>query len=206
MDDAGAANLTSFAECGGTLAVGFHSGAVDDNCHVRLGGYPGGFRETLGVRTDELFPLLPGETRQLTGQVPQDATATLWSERIRLTSAEAIASYADGPLAGVPAVTRNAHGTGTAWYLATRPDPATLGVLLARIRDEAGVRPVLATAPDGIEAVRRSGTDADYLFLIDHSGAGGELPAHGVELLTGKSVHGSVTVPARGVAVVRETR
>ncbi|WP_418896238.1 Beta-galactosidase C-terminal domain [Streptomyces cupreus] len=75
-----------------------------------------------------------------------------------------------------------------------------------RIRDEADVRPVLATAPNGIEAVRRSGADADYLFLIDHSGAGAEVPADGVELLTGKPVHGSVTVPAGGVAVVRETR
>ncbi len=219
IDDAGAANLTSFAERGGTLAVGFHSGAVDENCHVRLGGYPGAFRDALGVRTDELFPLLPGETRRLTGQVPQGAVATLWSERVRLAGAEAIASHADGPppafgredprlaaLAGAPAVTRNAHGDGTAWYLATRPDPATLAALLDRIRDEAGVRPVLATQADGIEAVRRSGTDADYLFLIDHSGAGAELPADGVELLTGKPVHGSVAVPAGGVAVVRETR
>ncbi|MFE7275771.1 beta-galactosidase [Streptomyces sp. NPDC057623] len=206
IDDAGAANLTSFAERGGTLAVGFHSGAVDENCHVRLGGYPGAFRDALGVVTDELFPLLPDETRELMGQVPQNATATLWSERVRLTGAEAIATYSDGPLAGVPAVTRNAHGTGTAWYLATRPDPATLAALLGRIREEAGVRPVLATSPDGVEAVRRSGTDADYLFLIDHSGAGAEIPARGVELLTGTSVHGSVTVPAGGVAVVRETR
>ncbi|GAA2766496.1 hypothetical protein GCM10010103_55370 [Streptomyces paradoxus] len=75
-----------------------------------------------------------------------------------------------------------------------------------RIRDEAGVRPVLARPPDGIEAVRRSGTEADHLFLIDHSGAGAEIPAHGVELLTGQSVHGSVSVPAGGVAVVREAR
>ena len=206
IDDTGAANLTSFAEQGGTLAVGFHSGAVDENCHVRLGGYPGAFRDALGVRTDELFPLLPGETRRLTGQVPEGADATLWSERVRLTDAVAIASYADGPLADVPAVTRNAHGTGTAWYLSTHPDPATLAALLDRIRDEAGVRPVLATRPDGVEAVRRRGPDADYLFLIDHSGNGTEIPAHGLELLTGKPVHGSVTVPAGGVAVVREER
>nr|WP_246101224.1 hypothetical protein [Streptomyces cyaneus] len=32
------------------------------------------------------------------------------------------------------------------------------------------------------------------------------MPAHGVELLTGKSVHGSVTVPDGGLAVVREPR
>jgi beta-galactosidase len=73
-----------------------------------------------------------------------------------------------------------------------------------RICKEAGVQPVLDAAPDGLEVVRRSGTDADYLFLIDHAGDGAEVPATGVELLTGKPVCESVTVPAGGVAVVRE--
>jgi beta-galactosidase len=206
VDDAGAANLTGFAGRGGTLAVGFHSGAVDENCHIRLGGYPGAFRDVLGVRTDELFPLLPGETVGLTGDVPSGATADLWSERVRLTDAEAIARYADGPLTGVPAVTRRAWGGGgAAWYLATRPDPGTRAALLHRISQEAGVRPE-REVPAGVEVVRRLGADADYLFLIDHAGAGAEVTADGTELLTGKPVRGSVTVPAGGVAVVREPR
>ncbi|MEE1764838.1 beta-galactosidase, partial [Streptomyces sp. SP18BB07] len=203
VDDEGATNLAAFVEHGGTLAVGFHSGAVDENCHVRLGGYPGAFRKILGVRTDELFPLLPGQSVGLAGQVPQDATADLWTERLRLAGAEAVATYADGPLAGVPAITRHSYGSGTAWYLATHPDPTTLATVLERIREEAGVRPE-HDVPAGIEVVRRRGAEADYLFLIDHAGHGAEIPAEGVELLTGKPVVGSVTVPEGGVAVVRE--
>jgi beta-galactosidase len=149
---------------------------------------------------------LPGETLHLTGAVPADATATLWSERVRLAGAEPVAAYGDGPLTGVPAVTRHTAGDGSAWYLATRPDPATLAALLARICDEAGVRPVLSGLPAGVEAARRTGPDADFLFLIDHGGNGAEIPAEGVELLTGKEVGGTVTVPAGGVAVVREPR
>nr|WP_234442469.1 beta-galactosidase [Streptomyces sp. FxanaA7] len=205
VDDEGAANLAAFVEHGGTLAVGFHSGAVDENCHVRLGGYPGAFREILGVHGDELFPLLPGQTVGLAGRIPQDATADLWTERLRLAGAEAVATYADGPLVGVPAVTRHAHGRGTAWYVATHPDSATLAAVLERIRQDAGVRPE-CEVPTGVEVVRRRGADADYLFLIDHAGHGAEVPAEGVELLTGKPVTGSVTVPEGGVAVVREPR
>ncbi|WP_128378706.1 beta-galactosidase [Streptomyces cavernae] len=207
VDDAGAANLTGFAARGGTLAVGFHSGAVDENCHVRLGGYPGAFRQALGVRTDELFPLLPGESPGLSGEVPAGATATLWSERLRLEGAEAIASYTSGVLAGVPAVTRHTHGAGTAWYLATRPDPTTLAGLLDRMRTEAGVEPV-RTTPEGVEAVLRRGADADYLFLINHTDQPAEVPvsAEATELLTGKPVPGSVAVPSGEVAVVRELR
>ncbi|WP_406173753.1 beta-galactosidase [Streptomyces canus] len=203
--EAAAANLARFAERGGTLAVGFHSGMVDENAHVYLGGYPGGFRDVLGVVTDELFPLLPGETTGLTGDVPSGATADLWSERIRLTGAQAVAFHADGPLAGHPAVTRHRHGDGIAWYVGTHPDQDTLAALLDRIRQEAGVTPE-HDAPAGIEVVRRRGTEADYLFLIDHTGKGAEAPAEGVELLTGTPVTGTVTVPPGGVAVVRQPR
>ncbi|WP_171117631.1 MULTISPECIES: beta-galactosidase [unclassified Streptomyces] len=203
VDDAGAANLTAFAERGGTLAVGFHSGAVDENCHVRLGGYPGAFREALGVRTDEVFPLLPGESVGLSG----GGTGTLWSERVRLSGAEPVASYTSGPLTGVPAVTRNSHGAGATWYVATLPDPETLAALLDRIRTEAGVAPVRETAP-GVEAVLRRGGDADYLFLINHTDAAAEVAvaSDATELLTGKQAPGSVTVPAGETVVVREPR
>jgi beta-galactosidase len=203
VDEAGAANLTAFAQRGGTLAVGFHSGAVDENCHVRLGGYPGAFREALSVRSDELFPLLPGESVPLSG----GGTATLWSERLRLEGAEAVSSYEEGPLKDVPAVTRHACGEGAAWYLATQPDPATLASLLTRIRTEAGVDPV-RTAPEGVEVVRRRGPSADYLFVIDHAGRGARVTVAGdaVELLTGKPAPSSVTVEPGGIAVVREPR
>ncbi|MET9503778.1 beta-galactosidase [Streptomyces sp. NPDC006622] len=205
VTEAASANLARFAERGGTLAVGFHSGMVDENAHVYLGGYPGAFRDVLGVVTDELFPLLPGETTGLAGDVAPGATADLWSERIRLTGARAVASHADGPLAGHPAVTRHRHGDGTAWYLGTHPDRDTLAALLHRIRQEAGVTPE-HDVPAGMEVVRRRGARADYLFLIDHTGKGAEVRAEGVELLTGTPVTGTVTVPPGGVAVVREPR
>ncbi|MEU8713313.1 beta-galactosidase [Streptomyces sp. NPDC048663] len=203
VDDAGAANLTAFAEAGGTLAVGFHSGMVDENSHVRLGGYPGAFREVLGVRTDELFPLLPGERVALGG----GGTGSLWSERVRPAGAEVVASFADGPLAGVPAVTRHAYGAGSAWYLATLPDAETLAGLLGRIREEAGVAAGRA-APQGVEVVVRRGADADFVFVIDHAGAGAEVSvaAGSVELLSGKPVDGVVVVAPGEIAVVRERR
>ncbi|MCD9878452.1 beta-galactosidase [Streptomyces guryensis] len=203
VDDEGAANLAGFAERGGTLAVGFHSGAVDENCHVRLGGYPGAFREVLGVRSDEYLPLQPGETIGLSG----GGTGSLWSERLRLAGAEAVTTYTDGLMAGVPAATRNTYGDGTAWYLATHPDPATLASLLTTAYTAAGVEPV-RTAPEGVEVVRRRSPSADYLFLIDHGGHGAQVTVaeDATELLTGKATPGSVTLAPGQIAVVREPR
>ena len=67
--------------------------------------------------------------------------------------------------------------------------------------------PVL-DAPEGVEVVLRRGTEADYLFLINHTGKSANLcvSAEATELLTGKPVPGGITVPAGEVAVVREPR
>ncbi|MEV4788185.1 beta-galactosidase trimerization domain-containing protein [Streptomyces tuirus] len=92
------------------------------------------FRQALGVRWDEPFPLQPAESVRLSG----GGTASLWSERLRLEGAQAVMSYAEGPLTDVPVVTRHAHGQGMNWNLTRQPDAATHSSLLDRIRTEAG--------------------------------------------------------------------
>ncbi len=90
-----------------------------------------------------------------------------------------------------------------AWYVATQLDDPSWQSLLARVLAEAGVSPA-AVVPAGVEVVRRSGDGASYLFVFDHTGEEQLVPADGVELLTGDTVRGTVRVPARGAAVVRE--
>ncbi len=201
VSDAAAANLRGFVEAGGSLLVQFFSGIVDQHDQVRLGGYPGAFRELLGIRVEELFPLPAG------GRVRLDdgSTGSLWSELVHADGAEVLARYADGPVAGGPAVTRN----GSAWYVSTRLAPADLGRLLARVCDHAGVAPVCGSAPPpGVEAVRRrdpgQGGRASWLFAINHGDEPAALEASGLELLTGAEVAGRLALPAGAVAIVRE--
>ena len=59
------------------------------------------------------------------------ATASLWAEALRLEGAEAKASFTEGHLAGTPAVTRNRHGSGDAWYIGTVLDPQALRDVVA---------------------------------------------------------------------------
>jgi beta-galactosidase len=115
-----------------------------------------------------------------------------------------VAAYADGPLAGVPAITRHAAGAGVAWYAATRLDDAATRRLVARLCEEAGVRPVVEDAPAGLEAVRRRGPDADYLFLLNHGAGPAPVGAAGTDLLTGRAHDGLVTVAAGDVVVLRQ--
>ena len=201
ISDVGAQNLADYAEQGGHLAVGHFSGIVDEHDAVRLGGYPGAFRDLLGVHTEEFFPLPQGGSVRLSN----GWTATVWTELLHADDAEVMATYVDGPLPATPAVTRRARGGGAAWYVATRLDQGSLDKLLLAVADDAGVTPV-GVAPPGVELVRRRHAPAGpaYLFVLNHTDQPADVAAIGPELLTGTPASGTLTVAGGGVAVVCE--
>jgi beta-galactosidase len=154
-----AANLRSFA---GQLVIGPFSGVNDEHNAVRPGRPPAAFAERLGLWVEDPWP--PAGRVDLAR--PDGARAGYgedWAEWIELDGAEATLTFAGGELDGRPAVTRHE----SAWYFATRPEPALLRTLYAEVCAAAGVEPVLAGAPDGVEAVRRG----DALFLLNHGAA-----------------------------------
>ncbi|WP_433495396.1 beta-galactosidase [Micromonospora sp. CA-248089] len=197
--DADADALRRFVEAGGTAVVTYFSGIVDEHDHIRLGGYPGAFRDLLGVRVEEFFPLRDGETVRL----DDGAHADVWTEWLHAEGAEVLAAYTDGPLPGVPALTRNAVGAGAAWYVGTRLDDEATDRLVARLLDETGVRAPVS-APPGVEVVRRRSADRSWLFVVNHTTEPARLAVSGVELLGGVRCDGTLEVPAGEVAVVRE--
>lgn len=193
LDDAAAANLTGYVRGGGTLLVGPYSGVVDEHDRVRLGGYPGGLRDLLGVRVEQYCPLPAGATVAL----DNGATGRIWTEQAHATGASAVASYVDGPAAGSPALTSHRVGDGIAWYLGTRLVDESLDRLLASL----GAQPLVP----GVDAVRRTHPDGrSYLFLLNHGDVDVTVEAAGTDLLTGETHAAPVTVPAGAVMVFRE--
>lgn len=203
VSDATVAALTAAADAGATVVVTYFSGIVDESDHVRLGGYPGAFRDLLGVRTTEFLPLLEGERVQVEGLSTEPVTADTWAEDLELTGAEAVATHVDGPAAGRAAVTRRPVGAGTAWYVTTRLDTRGTDALVGRLVTEAGLERLPGASAE-VEVTRRVGEDASWLFVINHGAEPAQVPTHGVELVTGRAVAGDLVVPAGGVAVVRE--
>lgn len=201
VTDEAAARVAQAAQDGASVVVTFFSGVVDEHDHVRLGGYPGAFRELLGIRTEEFYALQADEVLTL----DDGTSADLWSEKTHLEGAEAIRTWTDGALAGWPAVTRRATGQGHAWYVGARPDAEGLGRVIDAVLAEAGVEPELDAVAEGLEVVRRHGEEGvSFLFVINHTAAQVRVRAQGTELLTDVRVEGEVTVPAHGVAVVHE--
>ncbi|MEU4366382.1 beta-galactosidase [Micromonospora chersina] len=198
--DATAAWVRAHVRAGGHLLVTWLTGVADEHARIRPGGYPGALRDLLGVRVTEFHPLAGDDRVPLTG----GGTGRLWAETVQLTGAEPVAAYLGGVLDGSPAVTRHRVGAATTWYVSTRPDEDTYRRLLTEAARLAGVGPVCPGAPPGVEAVRRRAGDRSWLFLLNHTGRPQRVAAAGTDLLTGAPVDDAVTIPAGGVAVLRE--
>jgi len=198
VTDAAAAGIASAARAGATVLVSYFSGIVDERDHVRLGGYPGAFRDLLGVRVEEFHPLLAGSTVKLS----DGGVGRVWSEHVHAAGAEVVSTFTEYPLEGIPALTRRPVGTGTAWYLATFPNRDAIEALVDRLLEESGVAAV-AGADQGVELMRRRNADGtSFVFAINHSRADATVRVAGTELLSGERFSG--TVPAGAVAVVAE--
>lgn len=198
-DDETAARVAGAAENGATVVVTFLSGIVDEENRVRLGGYPGAFRDLLGIRVEEMHPLQPGQSFRL----DDGGVGTEWTEDIALLGAQSLSSYVDGPLAGRPAVTqRSLPSGGRTFYVSCLLDQNSLDALSRK------VLPGHAEPrwPEGLEVLLRESQDATFHFYLNHADSPAHVTATGTELLHGETVAGPMTIPPGEVRVVMSPR
>ncbi len=103
-----------------------------------------------------------------------------------------------------PAITRNAYGAGTSYYVGTRLEGAGMGWLLERVCREAGVGAPLA-APFGVEVVQRRDDSHSYTFVLNHNleDVTIELPGAVHDLISGEDYRSRITLGPRGVAILQ---
>lgn len=103
--------IDKFVQSGGTLAVTYWSGIVDENDLCHLGGFPGPLRETVGIWAEEIDGLhdeqcnrlIMGEGAGFGGEYEIRDLCEL----IHIEGAETLAFYGDDFYAGRPALTVN---------------------------------------------------------------------------------------------------
>lgn len=168
LSDEARAGLAEVAESA-RLVVTFLTGILDPDLHITTGGYLGELQQALGVVVDEFAPLASPDPHGTGAGVAPDtgiqgdlgsSRATIWQEVVRPIDADVVMRFADGDLAGEPAVTRR----GNAWYVATQPDREGMHSILDAVLADSGVDQLLDEPVDGVEAVRRG----EATFVINH--------------------------------------
>ncbi|PAD74400.1 MULTISPECIES: beta-galactosidase [Paenibacillus] len=204
-----AERVEQFVAQGGTFVTTFFSGIVNENDLVTLGGYPGELRNVMGIWAEEIDALLPGHQNEIVlrqdwGGLHGSYSCGILCDVIHAETAEVLAEYGADYYKGTPVLTRNKFGNGQSYYVASSPDADFLQGLIANLCEEQGVKPLLNT-PDGVEVAERVKNGTSYLFVMNHNAEEMTFDAGASrqrDLLTGKTISGQATIPARGVMIL----
>lgn len=199
-------SIERFVERGGHFVTTYSSGVVDANDHVILGGYPGVFRELLGIRVEEWAPLLKHDSIKL----DDGSSATIWTEEVDVVGSDVdvLRRYVEGELSGKPAVTRRSHDSGSATYVSARLGLEGLQRLVPDLLSKAQVQSGLPQPLwKCVEQVIRQSQDGktEWEFIINRTGKEVDLEDIKGELVVASGGAEVGKLAARRVAVFRHS-
>jgi beta-galactosidase len=198
--------LEAYVQNGGVLVTGFMSGIVDQSDNVHLGGYPGPLRKLAGVWVEEIDALAPEQSNFLRFTDGSSGTCRLLCDIIHLEGAVSLADYESNFYANSPAITRNAFGKGTVFYVGTQPDTDALAGTLDQVAAAAKITPVISE-PTKLEVTCRVKGDKRYYFIMNLSGEDCPVPnifAGATDILSGKELTAGGLMRPFEVALVCE--
>ena len=201
-------NLKNYVAGGGLLYTTYMLGTVDENDLCHLHGIPGGeLKDVFGIEAQEIDTLFP-EERQHAVMDGVEHELVDYCEVVHLQGAKAVATYSDGWYAGMPAVTVNPYGKGTAVYQACRDSGSLAETLLSGLLKEAGVASVVDTQealPHGVTAHSRTDGKTTYVFVENYANPDSptvKLRGQMQDMLTGE-VTDSCTLPLYGFGIFK---
>ncbi|WP_323052393.1 beta-galactosidase [Pediococcus acidilactici] len=159
--------INDYVKNGGHFLTTTLSGLTDDHDHIIPGGYPGAFRDVLGITFDETDALASKYTVDLLDLSQNKiGTGSVVCDLIQNITAQTLATYA-GPVfyQGLPAVTKNQFGLGEAYYIGTVLNSNYLSKLLCNILK---ITPS-ETHNSSIEVTTRVASNTEFHFVINTS-------------------------------------
>ena len=198
--------IERFTAAGGTFVATYFSGMVNENDLCCLGGVPGGkLRKVLGIWAEEIDTLYPEESNSVIVK-GKSYTAKHFCELIHAEGAETLGSYDSDFYKGMPALTKNEYGKGTAYYIAFCDDGDFTMDFYSELIEELRITGALESKlPRGVTAHTRHGNGKEFLFIENYNDepAVVELDRTDyVDLLGGGTVSESVELNAYGIKVL----
>lgn len=200
--------IRQFVANGGVFITTFFSGYVDEHDLVTVGGYPGKLRDVLGIWVEE-SDALPKDSRNHFTWEGKQYEATLLCDLLHEEGAKALSTYEEDFYAGMPALTKNIFGKGSAYYVSTRSTQDFYQSFLSRVLEEAGVTGRLEL-PQGVEGTVRENEKYRFIFLLNHTKDEKKIMIEKActDLLTGESFDKGdvIRLQETKVAILKEER
>jgi beta-galactosidase len=129
--------------------------------------------------------------------------AEIWMDELAVNDAEVLARYRGGPFDGAAAITLKQSGAGKVIYVGTSLAAAGQDLLTGKVLTEAGISPGIPS-PEQVEIIQRVSHEHDYWFILNHNATPCEiqLPASGIDLITNRSLAGTITIHGFEVLVI----
>jgi len=203
--------IQEFVENGGTFVATYASGMVNDDDLCFLGGFPGPLSNVLGIWSEEIDTLTDSmKNSALTENscplsLKESYDAFRYCDLIHPRSAEVLMRFGSDFYKGMPALTKNDFGRGTAYYMAFENRQEFLEDFYSSLIDQLKLKRDLTT-PDGVSARIRSNGNGDFLFLMNFTNEDKTVDlAKNVftDILTGDTKTGSIQLKPYGVLVLK---
>lgn len=162
--------LRAFVHSGGTLVLTCWSGIVNETDLCFEGGTPHGLMDVVGVRSTEIDALPDGVTNTMVAgpEVPfGHGRNYVWGnlgDIIELRGAKTLCTYGADFCAGMPALTENTFGAGTAYYVAADAEPVLYEDLFQYIVQFKDISRIVPHVPAGVYVTSRQYANREYVF------------------------------------------
>lgn len=194
-DDAWTERIETFARNGGTVILGARTGQRDRNNHIIRDTAPGRSLSALaGVTVEEFGPLasvdrdglfepfvrlggasprkrLPAESarRQYTLKLGNHEVVAghLYELLNPAVGTQILGTWSSRFASGRASVTARAVGKGRVMYVGTYLTEALVPILFEQAFATAGVQPLVADLPEGVEVAMREADDRRFLFVLN---------------------------------------
>lgn len=193
--------INDFVQHGGTFITTYFSGYVNENDLVQ-GAYPGKLSDVLGIWIEEI-DALPKDKENHFIYHNKTYPCHIACDLLHLQGATSLSVYQDDFYQGMPVLTKNQYGKGTAYYIATRSNEDFYQEFLKTICNDLNIHPLL-DVPQGVEVTKRENDVYEYYFILNHleESVSISLKQPGYHLLKDQMLQ-NFELPSKDIAVIQ---
>jgi beta-galactosidase len=158
--------LDAFVKNGGTLVTTYITGYVNETDLCFRHGFPGPLRHCLGIWSEEIDALYPGEVNSIRWKGKSYKAFDL-CELVHTEGAKVMGTYGSDFYAKRPALTMNQYGKGRAYHIAARTGRDFLLDYYRDLAAQLKLKKAVEKLPIGVTAQVRSDGTTDHVFVMN---------------------------------------